>query len=174
MAPTYRILPGLPPYGPMPAQFSADGTGTHREGLVVEFNPDDGPAWVGNFQRGYARLETVLSSSDGVTTTVIARGLAYVVDLYTQRMLATFGDRIRQVIVLPEFVIFSNDVWLEARDGARLLWRTRDLSWDGLDDFRIDGHFLVGNAFDPEGELLLPFSVELLTGEAFGGAFGGA
>lgn len=170
MAPKYRILPGLPPYGPMPAQFSADGKGSHQEGFVVEFTPEHGPVWVGNFQRGGGRLETVLLSRDGATMTVIARGRAYVVGLHSQRMLAAFGDRIRQVIELPECFIFSDDLRLEARDGGRLLWQSRDLSCDGLDDFQIDGNFLVGNAFDPGDDVWIPFKVDIATGEATGGA----
>lgn len=36
----FRTLVGLPATGPWPEQFSATGRGTHREGFVVELNPE--------------------------------------------------------------------------------------------------------------------------------------
>lgn len=38
---SWTILPGLPPYGPLPEQFP-DGQHAYREGLVVKFSPDPG------------------------------------------------------------------------------------------------------------------------------------
>jgi hypothetical protein len=55
MALRFEILPGLPPYGPLPVQFSATGCGTHREGFVVQFDGSSVP-WVGNDQRGKAEM----------------------------------------------------------------------------------------------------------------------
>jgi hypothetical protein len=60
----FQALPGLPPYGPLPRQFSLDGRGTHREGFVVEFKHGT-EDWVGNFQRGGTGFDAALPHPDG-------------------------------------------------------------------------------------------------------------
>ena len=171
MTTRYRILDGLPPYGPMPEQFSDTGHGTHREGFVVEFTPANAPPWVGNFQRGLTGLDVVIASRDHTTLTVIAGGEAYVVDPESRSCIRTFGGQIENVFDFADRTVFSNGLWLEATDGERLLWKTRRLSWDDMMDVHVDGERIVGSAYDPMTDDWTPFSVELATGEAVGGSY---
>lgn len=38
----FKVLDGLPPYGPPPQQFTAGSKRTHTEGLVLEIEPPGG------------------------------------------------------------------------------------------------------------------------------------
>src|SRR6185312_14109421 len=77
---TWQILAGLPAYGALAISFSPDGHGGHSEGLVVEFSPPASPSWVGNFQRGGGRLDSVIQHPDDRHVIVIAGGQGYVID----------------------------------------------------------------------------------------------
>lgn len=171
MSPRHRVLDGLPPYGPMPEQFSETGQGTHREGLVVAFAPPNAPPWVGNFQRGMTGLDVLVPSRGDTTVTVIAGGEAYLIDPASRACLRTFGGQIEQVLHLVDRTVFSNGLWLEATDGERLLWRTRRLSWDGIAGLRVEGDRIVGKAYDPMIDEWTPFSVGVANGEAVGSSY---
>lgn len=171
MNPGWRVLDGLPPYGPTPEQFSATGQGMHREGFVVELTPSGALAWVGNFQRGMTNLDAVVASRRDATMTVIAGGQAYVVDPRSRCCLRTFGGHIEHVFDLEDRTVFSNGLWLEATDSERLLWRTRRLSWDGMMDVRLAGESIVGEAYDPATDEWTHFSVDVANGEAVGGSY---
>lgn len=171
MTARHRVLDGLPPYGPMPEQFSASGQGMHREGYVVEFTPPDAPSWIGSFQRGLTSLDVVIASRRDTAVTVIAGGQAYVVDPTSRSCVRTFGGQIEHVFDVADRTVFSNGLWLEATDGERLLWRTRRLSWDGMMEVHVDGERIVGRAYDPMTDEWTPFSVEVVSGEAVGGSY---
>ena len=171
MNPRWRVLDGLPPYGAMPEQFGATGQSMHREGFVVAFSPSEAPMWVGNFQRGSTSLDVVLVSRSDATVTVIAGGLAYVVDPGSRSCIRTFGDRIEQVFELGDLAVFSNGLWMEATDGERIVWRTRRLSWDGMRNAHVDGEKIVGDAYDPMEDIWTRFTVDLATGEVEGGSY---
>jgi hypothetical protein len=126
MMPSVRVLPGLPPYGAPPEPFSSTGLGSHREGFVVEFVPDDGPTWVGNFQHGSTSFDVVLVEPGMECLIVIAGGEAYVVEPNTRACVRTFGGQIEQVFIpSPNTVVFSNGLWVEALGPSGLLWRSR-------------------------------------------------
>jgi hypothetical protein len=171
MTTRWRVLDGLPPYGPPAEPFSTTGQGLHREGLVVEFTTSDARSWVGNFQRGMTNLDVVVSSPTGATAIVVAGGQAYVVDPESRTCVRTFGGQIEHVFEFEDRAVFSNGLWLEATDCERLLWRTRRLSWDGMMNVRVDGEKIVGDAYDPMNDTWMPFSVDLTNGEVVGGSY---
>ena len=70
----YDVLPGLPPYGPLPELFSETGSDTHREGFVVKFFPDASEAWVGNFQPGITSFRGAFPHPDKRHVVVVAGG----------------------------------------------------------------------------------------------------
>lgn len=166
----HRILAGLPPYGPEARPFSASGLGVHREGLVVEFTPEGGRAWIGNFQRGGTGLDVVRASPAGVSIVVVAGGQAYVVDPESRRCVRTFGGDIEIFLPFADRLVFGNGLWLEATDGERPLWRTSRLSWDGMRNLRVDGETIVGESYDPMTDEWTAFAVEIATGEYVGGS----
>jgi len=173
---TWEILPGLPVYGAAAEPFSATGLGMHREGLVVRFEATGG-SWVGNFQRGMSSCDRVLTHPDRVHVLVIAGGAAYVVDPSKHRLEGHFGADIQEVIEVPEIrgLIFGNGLWFEAVADSGPLWRSRRISWDGLRKVTVDGTVLRGEAYAPEGAdgAWHGFEVNVLTGEAKGGSYGG-
>lgn len=171
MIPPYRVLSGLPPYGPRAVPFSATGQGLHREGLVVEFRASDGSAWVGNFQRGLTKFDVVQAFPGSSSIVVIAGGQAYVVNPDSRRCLRTFGGGIEHLFALRERLIVSNGLWLEAIAGEHMLWRSRRLSWDGMMNLCVEGSQIVGEAYDPMDDKWIPFAVDVADGQAHGGSY---
>ena len=171
----HRVLPGLPATGPWPEQFTATGTGAHREGFVVEFSPDKRSTWIGNFQRGVTSYNAVLPHFDGRTLTVIAGGQAYVIDPEDRRLLATFGGDIDVALaVKPENLwVMGNGIWLEAWDSSGLRWRSRRISWDGMRNIRIENDKVKGGALSPLDDHECPFAVDITTGAVEGGSYNG-
>ncbi len=74
-----RILPGLPPYGPMPIAFPPEWGKLGREGTVVEFK-DEGETWVGSFQPGLGGLQFAGLHPNGLDGAVIAAGDLWIVN----------------------------------------------------------------------------------------------
>ena len=122
-----RVLAGLPGEGRPPRQFSVTGTGTFREGFVVEFNPPDDDSWVGNFQPGISSLYRVLEEPAEEAILVVAGGQGYVVNERTGALIFEYGGDIDFVerpagigmTILGDLVGFS-----AYRDGG-LVWTSR-------------------------------------------------
>ncbi len=170
----FRVLPGLPATGPLPEQFSDSGQGKHREGFVVEFEPSDGASWIGNFQPGYAQgYSQVILHPDGQRLLVIAGGTAYVVDPETRELIATFGGGVEIVLADEERhqLIIGNGLWFEAVTASGMRWRSRRLSWDGIQNVRIDGSALRGEAWNLSD--WSEFTVDLQTGDVVGSSYNG-
>jgi hypothetical protein len=172
MVPSARILPGLPPYGPMPTAFPPEWGHLGREGTVVEFDTDEG-VWVGNFQAGLGGLQFAGLHPDGINVVVIAAGDLWIVNAHERtavRMLPAL-EAIMEVHN-PNGWIFSRQGIALARLGpAGLMWHTRRLSWDGFDQLHIVHDELRGLAWSPLDDKWCPFTVELSTGKSTGGSY---
>lgn len=74
--------------------------------------------------------------------------------------------------MLPEgdLMVLNFGTRLDAYDAnaSGLRWQTSRISWDGIEELRLEQHRLKGVAFDPRR---VPFEVDLLTGEVAGGAY---
>jgi hypothetical protein len=79
MAPAVRVLPGLPPYGPLATAFPAEWGRLGREGTVVEFKTERA-TWVGNFQPGLGGLQFAAVHPNQRDAVVIAAGDLWVVN----------------------------------------------------------------------------------------------
>jgi hypothetical protein len=170
MSARFQVLPGLPPYGPLPKQFQR-GNGRYREGFVVEFENDNG-AWVGNFLGGATGFSTVCNHPDERSLIVIAGGQGYVVDPATQKVSLMFGGALTGIAHAEvDRLVFSTFTGFEAYGRGGLEWQTRRLSWDGFQLLRIDGGILHGEAWTPIGGKWMEFHVDLSTGQATGGAY---
>ena len=103
---------------------------------------------------------------------VIAGGHAYVVDINQRKLARTFGGYITGVLMLPEadVMILNCGTRLEAYDAnaSVLRWQTSRISWDGIEELRLEKDRLIGFAFDPRR---VPFEVDPRTGEVAGGAY---
>lgn len=165
----FEKLPGLPPYGPTALAF---GGPDHREGLVIRFCAATG-TWIGNFHGGYGRAEAVLEHPDKRHIVVLYCGQGYMVDPDAPRAVSTFGGGVQEVFSVPEFdaILFVDDLGLETINGQGLWWRSSRISWDGIRRISIDGVTLHGEAFTPVGEIWVPFTVDLRTGECRDGIY---
>nr|WP_156133534.1 hypothetical protein [Massilia sp. JS1662] len=170
----FEVLAGLPGDGPVPLAFSVTGLGRHQEGFVVKFMPHDGAFWVGNFQSGLTSFYLVLDQNNGAAHLVIAGGQGYLVDTRTGRLLSEFGGSIEwaQVLADDETVLTSNGLSFTLLKGAKTVWQTRRLSWDGVRAIRLTSDRLIGEGwcFD---ETWHPFEVNLANGDATGGGYTG-
>jgi len=165
------MLPGLPPYGPFPEQFSSTGRGQHREGLVVEFLPEGADNWVGNFQRGLTAYDRVLNVPRSNRIIVVAGGQAYELDPVTRTCERTFGAQIMQAWSIEDVLVFSNGLWMEAMGCSGLKWRSRRISWDGFRSLRLEGGKISGESWSPGDDEWKPFSLSIATGEVEGGSY---
>ena len=90
---SFRVLPGLPPYGEAAMPFPPDWGHGAREGLVVEFTTDAGERWVGNFRPGLDGIDGVRLHPDGHNVIVVSAGAAWFVDP-NRREVSELGDAI--------------------------------------------------------------------------------
>lgn len=166
--PRHQFLAGLPGDGPLPLQFSATGQGQHSEGIVVRFFPEGMPAWVGNFQPGFCRFNSVLEVESTFYVIVVAGGQGYIVDVRNGLLLKHFGGDIERVISIPELgsTVVSNGLWLRLFKGEAEVWCTERLSLDGIANIQIslaDG-FITGERWEID-DSWYPFKVSISSGE---------
>jgi len=167
-----RILPGLPPYGPMSMAFPPEWGRLGREGTVVEFKTDEG-VWVGNFRPGFGGLQFAGPHPNGINVVVIAGGDLWIVDIHKRTAVRAL-PALEAILEVhnPEGWIFSRQGIALARLGPTgLMWHTRRLSWDGFDQLHIVQDELRGLAWSPIGDKWCPFTVELNTGKSTGGSY---
>jgi hypothetical protein len=170
----FEILAGLPPCGALALPFPSDGTGRHREGLVVRFNPTSVEPWVGNFQRGETTCDSVFSHPDGRQVVIVAGGQVYIIDPEMQRETQyAMSASINFAISMPELnqIVLCNDLWFEAIRADGIGWSSDRLSWDGIRNISISAATLTGEAYSPLSDSWSPFTLDLLTGESFGAIY---
>ena len=170
----WEVLSGLPAYGPPALNFSATGQGKHREGLVVRFTTESGDPWVGNFQPGMTGFCWVVQHPDKEHVIVVAGGEAYAVNTCTKTCVLTFGGQIMWAADIPEsgLLLFASLTDVLAVRKTGIAWRSRRISWDGMRDMRIEGSWLIGEAYSPISHpSWRPFRVEVTTGRAEGGTY---
>lgn len=166
------MLPGLPPYGPIPSAFPPEWGKLGREGTVVEFDTDVG-RWVGNFRPGLGGLEFAGVHPNKTDALVITAGDLWIVDVVAR-------TAVRKLPALEAmWDVQKPDGWVFSRHGIALVrlgpqglaWHTRRLSWDGFDRVEIVHGELHGLAWSPVDDKWRPFSVDLTTGKSTGGSY---
>jgi len=170
---SFRILKGLPSYGPLATPFPARYGRTGQEGLVVEFNNDDEGKWVGNFRPGRFKYSGVHRTPGSKNVFVVSRGHAYIVDPVTRNLIMDndwLAEDLWEVSDPDGFVINHQgvDFFRLGSEGVKgVIWRTCWISLDGFRDLVISDTKLTGlaNAIDT----WVPFEVDLLTGKSRGG-----
>jgi hypothetical protein len=170
----FEISSGLPATGPWPEQFSATGLGTHSEGFVVRFVPDDGEPWTGNFQPGLTNWQGVYAHPNGRNALVVSGGQGYVVNPETRKLESLAGAAIAWVLSIPDrqvLLIDDQGTAFEAIGAKGREWRTRRISWDGFQNIRITGAEIGGEAWNAIDQGWEPFRVDLLTGLSEGGGY---
>jgi hypothetical protein len=170
---TFAVLPGLPPYGDPAISFPSSFGG--REGLVVEFTPQTGSVWVGNFAEGIGGYTGVHAHPNGIEVVVFSEGNCYVVDPETGSVREDdVPGVIAQVWLVrnPDgFILDRQGLAFERLSAEGIVWHSRRLSWDGFRNVTIENQLITGEAWSPVRDAWMPFTVDIRTGESEGGAF---
>ena len=170
----FKVLGGLPPYGPQPEQFTAGSKRTHTEGLVLEFEPAGGTPWVGNFQCGLTGYSNVVAHPNGQDVVIIAGGVGYLVRPEEHKLIATFGGGVLGLWSIPgfNFLVFNDSgVAFSALGSEGWCWKTRRISWDGFEAIEIAEKTIYGRAWNAVMRSWEPFRIEIATGLVQGGAY---
>ena len=162
----FTILPGLPPYGPMALPFPTNGWRAHCEGIVIQFESQDGNSWIGNFQRGCFQFDKILQHPDGKHVIVIAGGDGYIVDPEVPSNSKQMPGYVTYAEFLPHLdaVLFGDYTEFELLQANGKGWISPRISWDGIKDINIHGNELTGEAYSPIDDKWHPFKLDLLTG----------
>ena len=167
----FKILEYRDPYAPLPEHFGGE---RYAEGLVVEFYPDNGEKWVGNFLKSSNGSTDIIEHPDGRSIIVVASGAGYVIDPEKHSLVSVIGHLIGNIIPIPEFkeIIFEDlGLWLIAIGVEGVRWHTRRISWDGIRSLSRLGRTLYGEVRDPYDESWHPFTVDLTNGDTEGGSY---
>lgn len=171
----YEILDGLPSSGPVPRWIPDSWRRRGAEGVVLRFHPQQGPPWVGNFRPGMTHCTVVLPHPNGADLFVVAGGQPYVVNPDNGAAHASRGVVVSALWPIegsPDLLVErqGQEFFRLGRDGVA--WHTRRLSWDGFEDVHVGANRVWGQAWSPANQAWHPFSVDLDTGRATGGAPG--
>lgn len=169
----FQILEGLPPYGPSALPFPTNGARSHSEGLVVRFTPLVGEPWVGNFQPGVTSYRDVLQHPDGQRAFVISGGQGYIVDPSNHGGAQEIGGAYTDAVALDDSLVLITPCELELHGPEGLRWRTKRISWDGLQSVQVDPirAVITGEAWSPLDDSWSRFVVDLRTGDVTGGSY---
>lgn len=171
---SFRILPGLPPYGTPASAFPGSWGRSGREGLVVEFQVGDSLRWVGNFRPGLGGVHAVQEHPDGHRVLVLSSGCLWVVDPYSRQAEEIEGavDEMLQIEGSKDLIVSRQGLAFLRLGPAGVVWHTRRLSWDGFSDVHVTRTSIQGLAWSPLDEKWHPFAIDPETGQASGGSFG--
>lgn len=150
---SYRVLKGLPAYGPMAISFPESRARFGREGFVVEFNNEYGSSWVGNFLSGSSGECNVMWHPDGLHVLVFTEGDLWSVDPISK----TAGELAGGCsAVWPldsgDLLIQESGLYFFRLGREGIVWHTSRISWDGFQNVRIESNKLRGEAWSPFGD----------------------
>lgn len=172
MAREFKILEGLPPYGPEALSFP-QGQLLAREGLVVRFDMTNRLYWIGNFKRGKFDISKVLNHPDGQRLVVYAGGIVYFVDPEKKSVMQEFDTYVFFAEELLQFntIVMGDSVKFFAIDANSVRWTTPRIGWGEFREVKLSGNNLMGEAFSPLDDKWHPFEVDIRTGDAKGDTY---
>ncbi|HET6960556.1 MAG TPA: hypothetical protein VFI56_28410 [Vicinamibacterales bacterium] len=153
--------------------FPTDWESRNQEGLVVEFASPSGDKWIGNFKPGGGGIDGVRLHPNGVEVLVMTAGSVWSADPFSRNAIELAGSVDGTWPVNdPEGLIFSLQGLAFLRLGpSGILWRTRQISWDGFRHIELSEHALAGEAWSATDDSWIPFGVNLDTGVVTGGSY---
>jgi hypothetical protein len=154
--------------------FPLDSGGMGQLGLLLRVESRCGAHWFGQFRIGYwdKGFTGVFSCPDPRWMCVVCGGGATIVDTtnpLVQHAAPTYSVTSVHVVTDPPLLIFADFNKLSAWGMHGELWRTADISIDGIHMQRIEDGWIVGEADDPTGPRQ-PFRVRLSDGHHEGGS----
>jgi hypothetical protein len=146
------------------------------DGLKVQFLPDNEASWVANLttDRNHFNVVHYLREPNVL---IIAGGHAYIIDTAEKKVIAEpgFGHYTELVAGPDGTVVIANFVKLTVITPEASVWHSRQISFDGIKDLKLEGDILSGLCFDPRtaNGSWEPFSFNMKTKEISGGSYGG-
>lgn len=140
---------------------------------TIRVTPTKGKQWEGEFMSGAGELNGIYSTPARETLCVVVRGQGYFVDvLAPDNFQLVPAAPIVDVVDVPQLgmILFADYTKIVAYGSAGKLWRTTQLSWDGIDIGSIVGSALHGKAWDSPAATKVPFVLDLKTGAFTGGS----
>jgi hypothetical protein len=168
-----RILDKAP-HSPGTRRFgwSGDSAGP---GLLVEFQSPSSASWIGDFAPGgWTGHSSIVPFVDGRRLLVLAGGIAYLVDPERMTVDKELSDlAVDAYLAEARALVILNwhDLLFEGHDANGLRWRTRRVSYDGIERVAILENQLVADTWSAPLQQWIPVTVDLATGKAIGGAY---
>lgn len=170
----FEILKSLPVYGPMYVSVAENDEEYYQEGFPVKIFTKDGNYWVANFKPGWTDLNKVFDFIEQNKILVIAGGLAYLMELEVQKPLKIFGIDFKYCFVFENQIIFSGNTDITILNTENWnVWRSNRISWDGIENLKLENHILSGECYDPTNSIeeWTDFTLNILTKEIKGGSW---
>ncbi len=156
--------------------FSHDGYSADSRDLVIHVQSNGSGAWYGIFPSGgFPEIETsgVHHWPSSNKLFAISRGNGYLVDTNNPGMwsqahispITWFDDH-----SLEDMVLVCDYRRLAAYSALGLLWKTQQLSWNGIRNITVERGMIRGEAWDDPWETWVSFLVDVETGNHQGGA----
>jgi hypothetical protein len=173
---TYKILSGLPAYGPMYVSVTDNDEPFYSEGFVLEIFKSNGTSWIANFRPGWTSFSKVFEFPEHHSLVVFAGGIAYIMNPDNEKPKFTFGITISEVLQTDNgSLICSDDIHIMLLDNSTgELWKSERISFDGIKNLTETNGILTGLSFDPtysDEEKWIEFSINLRTKEIKGGSY---
>jgi hypothetical protein len=146
-----------------------------RDGLLLKIVPQNGEVWIGIFGFGDVMgLTNVYSCPNENQICVISRGDGYIVSV--ENPLQYQRVKVSPVIgaypaLKQELIVFHDFTDFIAYGKTGLAWRSKRISYDGINIERLDGDFLVGQSRDAPTGKQVSFRLNLWTGIHDGGSY---
>jgi hypothetical protein len=146
-----------------------------RDGLLVAVRPEIGEEWLGVFAFGsIGRADPILSSTPNKSTLcVVASAEGYLVRADDPKTWSTVPIiQITDFRPIPErqMIVMASYTHLAALGADGLLWRTDQISWDGITITNIGEGYIEGKGWDPTTSVRPTFRVDLQTSHHEGGS----
>ncbi len=172
----FEVLMEFPPHEHERRYYYPGAAAGGSDGLIVRVTPLRGSSWIGVFAFG-SRFETLMTGvfthPDPGLLCVVSRGAGYFVKANAPENCTVIDvvpiTTVKQVAEKP-LLLFADFTCLSAYGKDGRIWRTRRLSWDGIEISTIDDQSVCGKGSDPTSAQAVPFCVNLTTGEASGGS----
>lgn len=156
--------------------FSVSDKARRPIGLLIRITPGNARPWYATFEQGYDSRNAVTgvwAHPHPERLCVICKGAGWIIDSTHPELWECIGAfPITFVVPVPRpgLIVFADFTRLIAYDRNGKVWRTEELSWDGIKVSGIAEEWLYGYGFDAPTEGEVPFAVNLRSGRHTGGS----
>ena len=138
---------------------------------IISNDCDDG--WIGNFEPGVEGLTGIFATPSEDIVCIVVKGQGYWVPVKSPKNYEIIPIiPIKEVKPVPgkNVMIFIDYLRIAAYGENGLLWKTKNLSWDGLKITEITQSKIKGLAWDMPNSKKVEFIVDVMTGLHEGGS----